>query len=331
MTDAIRQLKEYVTRLERVGEAKTPEEPAALLKWLQDGGLESLKPTLAAYLMETASALAENDEEVPTADQMACAEPLLEGYKPIASLGAGVFGDVYALQKETKAGPLADRVLKISSVYSETLENQPDWPEGKMGEVAGKLGIGPVVYAHTICEETAYIVMQRLSGPTLDKAYPYKPEWIKAALTLYYNLAIQAGISQADLKASNLIFDGERLYLADYGIAEYSEKYTEWGQADVGPHLKLMAVQLIDSLTVRAEHFECADYWAKDNITSRTALWVELNKAAAEWLATFFPDLQLGWPPTRIDRDFLDVTNPAVQDIIKIRQAQGDLTKRDNL
>ncbi|CAH6418379.1 Hypothetical protein POVN_LOCUS139 [uncultured virus] len=55
--EAIQEVRAFVTALEAVNQATSNEEPARLLKWLHDGKFEALKPQLAAYLMERASAL----------------------------------------------------------------------------------------------------------------------------------------------------------------------------------------------------------------------------------------------------------------------------------
>lgn len=97
--------------------------------------------------------------------------------------------------------------------------------ENYASQIADETKIGPRVYSTGICDDYFYIVVQKLSGPSLQEAYPFPVKYINRALNLYFTF-LKNGLVQNDFHAGNLILDTidkkkekeqQRLYLIDYG------------------------------------------------------------------------------------------------------------------
>ncbi len=154
---------------------------------------------------------------------LSCVVKEIAPWYPSRILGAGGQGVVFEVCKKHNE---CVAVVKISQKLLPKSQSEPQSNEGFIASKAGKLGIGPIIYQWGRCKNktkqnvvTDFIVMEKLSGPTLEASYPYKSEDIIAALNLYYNLLVNHNILHRDFKASNLMFNENRLYLIDYGVA----------------------------------------------------------------------------------------------------------------
>ena len=213
---------------------------------------------------------------------------------------------------KTKSPP---RLVKCSWRLGDHAKPQPDG-EGHVAWLAGKLGIGPEVYAYGLHAQDGvvyeYIVFQRLSGPTLDGEYPYNPEHIKQALNLYYTLLRQTSIIHGDIKADNLMLDTQsflRLYLIDYGIARILKIAQTWTQQQYAECMGAVAERLIKTLTTRSRQYNTVDHWLQDTVANRTRVFMSLITAAEEWLQATFPGCTVRVIPPHDVKD-LDLTVP---------------------
>ncbi|CAH6418295.1 Hypothetical protein POVN_LOCUS68 [uncultured virus] len=265
-----------------------------LMKALDDGVLENAKAEIEEYIEHR---MIEISPPI-TGETAACALPLIKGYNVGKMLGEGAMGKVYQLT-DAKSGTVSDRLLKVAH-----LENSNDkevLDEAKLATVAGELKIGPQVYGYTGCKvnrrrytHVSHTVMQKLSGPELYNVYPYKGVHIEATLTQYYNLFVQTGILQNDLKGDNVMFDGDQLYLIDFGIAYVVKDKEKWFPERLGEHMKLAAQTLLDGLTIGSMGYIGRNVpWKNDTLSGRTRVWLELKDAAEKWLHNTFPALKL--------------------------------------
>ncbi|CAH6418975.1 Hypothetical protein POVN_LOCUS701 [uncultured virus] len=289
---------ELAERLKKLSSKEaSASEAKALLQWLRSDGLKSIRPGLEAFLEAKSEVKASSDQF--DAKTFQCVGGILEGWSMGKLLGAGTMGEVFELIKK---GETSDRVLKRTHYSAAYMKEE--WTEGKMAKIAGDLGIGPKVYGIAICPITEgvfgfegenrvyeYIVMQRLSGPTLVDDYPYKPQGIQDALTLYYNFLVKTGIAQRDPKGSNFMYDNGRLYMTDYGIAKLSTTYPTWTRAAFAGFMSRQAALLINSMTVKGDEYDAPQTWRDDDKTRRTAIWFALVEAAEAWMLHVFPDV----------------------------------------
>lgn len=91
--------------------------------------------------------------------------------------------------------------------------------------IASGSGVAPPIYRTTKCPSgesktvNEYMIMKKLTGPTLKYKYPYTASDVQHSLDLYYKLLIETHVDQNDFHADNLMYDHHRLYLIDYGLA----------------------------------------------------------------------------------------------------------------
>ncbi len=270
---------------------------AALREWISAGGLESLRPHLEHYLS--------------TYGDLSCAERIYAPYVLKDELGTGNMGIVFELCMPT--GGQCDRVLKTTTYTSGAQK------ESELQSRASDLGIGPYVYKYGICKtvdgDIAYIVSQRLSGGTMADKYPYEPTTIKQALDLYYALLTKAHITQNDLKPTNLMWEGDRLYLIDYGIAEIPFGIETWTQKDYAIHMTVMGTLLVNSCTGASYDYSVPPTWYKDEKTSRTSVLVSLVQAVTEWIMAKFPGLKPHIRTTGYSEDDIDRAVPGADQL----------------
>jgi hypothetical protein len=189
---------------------------------------------------------------------------LLEGYTIGHSLDVHGKGLVYEL---TDAKGISDRILKISSMDLYELDDRDEVTEGIVSWAAGDIDVGPKVYKRRLDtrdeEVTEYIVSERLSGPTMDKVYPYTSTQIKTALTLYHKL-LKEDISGVELIAENILET----------LMRESER-------------------LLNSLTIDKYDDDFGNLWTIDNKKSRDEIRQAITAARDEW---FFENFDVPLP-----------------------------------
>jgi predicted Ser/Thr protein kinase len=150
-------------------------------------------------------------------------------------IDSGTRGSLWALKQDDK------HYLKFTS-SKERDRNQASLEE-YVSQLAGILGIGPPVYFVGKCEGNYYIVMKKLTGPSLISTYPFDSKYVVKALELYYEL-LKAGFDHRDFHAGNLLFDGNKFYLIDYGDAKPIHSKTK----DLKPFMKDAIKSFIENL-----------------------------------------------------------------------------------
>jgi hypothetical protein len=84
---------------------------------------------------------------------------------------------------------------------------------------AADCGVGPMVVDQGMYQGLGFLVLPKLSIQ-LAMQYPYAPENVQKAWSLYTTFYEKTGFSQRDPKAQNFMFDYDgRLYMIDYGNA----------------------------------------------------------------------------------------------------------------
>lgn len=174
-------------------------------------------------------------------------------------IASGTRGSIWTIDNQP------ERALKFTK-NTERDEKKASIEES-IAQYAASLGIGPPISSVSICQGHYYIVMKKLSGPSLEELYPFDSSYIDRALDLYYKL-LQNGVIQNDFHAGNLILDGKRLYLIDYGDASFlSEK----------PDFKMHMEEAIDSLLGNLYNF-----------TDDNDPILEYQQVAKTWIKTRF-------------------------------------------
>ncbi|CAH6418457.1 Hypothetical protein POVN_LOCUS179 [uncultured virus] len=262
--EALNTLRELVERLDAVIKSRVPLQDAVALKaWLDEGGLGLLTTPLTNIVSRRLPALT-------TEEQVDCTKELLDGWVPGRILG----NNVYEL---TKVGKPADRVLKVvTDVHTASMM------EAKVATTAGNLGIGPAVYGGVLCGTTYYMVMQRLSGPTLNERI-LTVEDVTQVLALYYRLMTEARIMHLDLHRDNIMLDGKRLYIIDYGIVD---ELSEEEAADVKVLTQRLHHEAISLISDLANPYGDE---TPEGIHERTLKWLEYTKFFENWLEQHFP------------------------------------------
>ncbi|CAH6418692.1 Hypothetical protein POVN_LOCUS411 [uncultured virus] len=282
-------LRNVADYLEAVATKRKQEDAEKLLQWVTAGGFESFVEPVTQYLqqeLETLAVIKEQVERKPIlkvfdAFTLECLNTLLGEWEVDTEIGSGEYGTVYSLSSSTEE----KRALKTIRVTGgkKVVEN-----EIKIARLAGELGVGPKIYDATFCQgegvTTAYIVMQRLSGPQLTQVYPYTADQLMAAMDLYYAFYQQTGYLQNDLTSRNVVYDGDRLYILDYGRADVPTFKFGYG---VSHYMDSAAGMLIGTLTDEAND---DNPWLKDDIKSRSLVFLTLLKARTAWLTKTFPD-----------------------------------------
>jgi hypothetical protein len=196
--------------------------------------------------------------------------PFLDYHVPTCRIGTGSMGEVL----DVGDGKVVKKLQYVLEAG-----------EGKIAEIAGKAGIGPIVYKYN----DTMILMQKLIGPTLAEKYPYRGEDITLALDLYYKLLTEYGIAQKDLKGQNLMFGCLtcKLYLLDYGIAESKVP------ANIPLHMISMAKLLVESLTTRASTYGGDSFWNDPDVASQSSSFIVVENAASAWIQRKFPGHKL--------------------------------------
>ena len=258
--DAVKLLRDLANELESVKDLK---EIDSLLRQMHGGYPTRITDSVINYLRFKMPAN--------------CLGIILGNWKIGKLLGSGSTSEVYEIEGES-----TKRALKITEITNKYTEIN----EAQFAEKAGSLGIGPTVYTHQLCNDrdgtyVSYIVTEQLSGPTLDKTYPYVPEHIKQSLTLYHKLLLN-DIQQNDLNAGNIMLGNGRLYIIDYGAASNRDTSETL--------INLMVdqiIHLIDSIT--SLMFDVEKISANE-CKERTLIWLALVEACKNWLLNNFPE-----------------------------------------
>jgi predicted Ser/Thr protein kinase len=196
-------------------------------------------------------------------------------------LAEGFQGSVYeACNRQGKC----ESVIKVSSLLNQDSVSE----EATFAKEAEEIGVGPKLKLVTRCQNAAtkkwseFIVMQRLSGPLLQDALPYKEVDIEDALDLYYKLLKEKKIAQNDLKGSNLMFDKGRLYLIDYGIAS-TMRIQGW--KNFYNHMIRIATLFFKTLLGQGGEYA---YWFR-SLDEKAEAWITVVEAINHWLTITFP------------------------------------------
>lgn len=207
-----------------------------------------------------------------------CVDEILDGWTVGEFIGSGAAASTFLL---TKAGTEEKRVLREA-------------PHGKMEQdaelaiEAGELGIGPKVYGALICPvkrsiypSPLYMVSHYLPGPSLYDALPFDQDYLRDALTLYYDLLTRGGIAQGDLAVSNLKFDGDRLYLYDYDNSKRLEAKELLARGDT----RVLTDEMIEAAMVLLDSISRADF----KHAEREKILALYNDTINKWMADTFP------------------------------------------
>ncbi|CAH6418667.1 Hypothetical protein POVN_LOCUS386 [uncultured virus] len=279
---ALTTLRDLVKRLDALVEGGTPSlDAAALYEWLDKDGLHSLKVGLLD--------LVDNYEPILDAATEKCLAEALDGWTPGFSVDEG-----RKLYELSKPGEPSTRLLKV--------EGEPNREDIRMGmnpateaayaELAARIGVGPTIYGSAICPDKNgarkyYTVMQRLAGPTLAEAKGVKIADLIAAVTLYYRLLTEAGVEQHDFHTGNVMFDGNRLYIIDYGMAGQITAEEARDPQTISNKVRKAAAILIDSTLPVYLNVE-------KNEREVTERWLEANYEVEALLAKLLPDISSG-------------------------------------
>lgn len=227
----------------------------------------------------------------------------LDGIIPGPLLDAGTQGTIYELTNTT--------ILK-RTCYDEDYVDNPTFRRGdvatiaevELGTRAGELGVGPRIHRSMVIlgdipeDDAIYIIMDRLSGPTLEVMYPPTPEMLVAILNLFLVL-IENGIDQHDATLSNLMFDQGRLYVIDYGRAEPLRQ----NGADYFSRFIEVKIRAITVLSDQPQ-------WNADTFHNRACIFVDLMEAGQAWLDQHFPGTLIGSRFLKVDEEtFGDCVN----------------------
>ncbi len=210
-----------------------------------------------------------------------CALEKLKPYVPKKYLNRGYMGSIYEACKVGNSWSADDcnYVIKVTQMYKTR-------DEIKYTELAAEHGIGPKVFGSVSCKNNdemfEFIVMEKLSGPSLEAAYPYKREDVHSALKLYWDFYQKANIFQNDPKAENFMFtirDGiQKLVMIDYGIATPGDK-TPY------EHMRKIAIFLFRSLV--------GPRWYKDkDLIQKAEVWKNVANGVKDFFDDHFPDRQ---------------------------------------
>ncbi|CAH6418561.1 Hypothetical protein POVN_LOCUS279 [uncultured virus] len=291
--ESVRTFIELGTRFEALVDGEDPTEAKQLLEWVRAEGLQTLKLGLEAFLAEKSKPLGllnipalhkaqAKKELVPIEPgDEACVAPILKGWTVGKHIDAGAYElDRMPTNHETTE---EKRVLKVIR------SNEDIGDEIKHTQIASTLGIGPYLNGSVECKGengvTRYMVLDFLTGPLLIDVYFKNADYVKTALSLYYDLAVQGGIFHGDLHGYNVMFNGARMYLVDFGYANpvtgtlKDELYSEMFEA---------ADELVTSLL--NHHKSKTAIRTLTDIKERTRRWLMVNKAAHEWLQKTFPE-----------------------------------------
>lgn len=213
----------------------------------------------------------------------------LGGVMPGPILDAGTGGTIYELTETT--------ILK-SSHYVGPVEFAWNDIKGSdeviLGVKAWRLGVGPKIHRATILKgptsnnDLLCIVMQRLSGPTLELIYPPTASILSNILDLCYVL-IRNGIEQNDIKPDNLMFDQGRLYIIDYGCAVvfYPHDLAEYFSSFIPERIELLTSE--------------TDWWDTASPQDRSRIFLDLIHGGQAWLDEHFPGTLVGPSTLKVD------------------------------
>lgn len=187
----------------------------------------------------------------------------------------GSFGKVYIVGD----GVNNDRILKVQSWGLYSFEE-----EAKFARKAHKLGVGPEIYSNGNCRDidgtkTKYIYMQRLNGGTFRDNFPYTSDQFRDALDVYYKL-YQNGIDQNDFYTSNLMYNDDKLYMIDYGLAKYVDNEKPYG------HLRGKATKLCKSVLMGNN-----DKWNDVSSSEKEEIIRDSLSGVNSWLHDKFPEI----------------------------------------
>jgi serine/threonine-protein kinase len=154
-------------------------------------------------------------------------------YKVLGELGRGTMGSVYRCQ-----GPRGEVAVKVlhPHIASDPRLAALFVSEGRAASQANDPGIVAVYDFGTLGDGRAYLVMELVSGETLEKALapgPFTPRRAVRVVRAISN-ALQAahvrGVIHRDLKPANVFLLGDAVKIADFGAAK-----VQWlGSAEEG-------------------------------------------------------------------------------------------------
>lgn len=170
----------------------------------------------AATLLRTSSARLEIPRET------------FRGFELLMQLGQGGMGQVF-LAREESLGRLVSLKVLDPHRLSDTRARERFLQEARM---VASLNHSAIVPIHAVLEsgDRVILVMKWLTGPSLDqRSEPLEPmrcAAIGVEIAEALHEAHLAGIVHRDVKPANIVMDGDRPYLIDFGLAKGQDQPT---------------------------------------------------------------------------------------------------------
>lgn len=258
--------------------------------------------------------------------QFSCAtRALTPEWVLVKKVGTGASGTVYQACNTTQEKNACEYVVKLQMGLKELQSNNEFKSEATINEYLGKLGLAPKVYAFGACEKTRpddwevqYIVMQRLSGPSMYEkpGSTWTAEDIDMMLDLYYKILDETGIAHNDNHFSNYMFDNGKLYLIDFGRARMSQtsKFSEMLSAVLywKHYLPFKIFQRFEPTLITER--------TNDHLTEKQDKYFELQLAMFRWLQRHFPTEF----KTFFNKEWLSYHSPLFYNVDLLRGEQYD-------
>lgn len=261
-----------------------------------------------------------------------CLQDLLGDAIPTRLIGSGTQGEVYELFTSGEHLFTKNRILKRTGYNEEYTRSLVFRKRGSgvidevnevtLGIIAGQLGIGPIVHSAKICpdaktgEDKVFLITDQLSGPSLKEKYPPTAEDLTSALNLI-DVLYKYGIDHGDLTSSNIMYDGDQLYLIDYGAA----RPVHLSPAKLARQMMKQTGLLIRELTTEAQG---NSGWSSATNLERATIFLTLVAAGQHWLKQRYPQVTLRDFGTslyglniRVD-EFGEITNWVVQQFFEL-------------
>jgi hypothetical protein len=138
------------------------------------------------------------DIDASELDHYACAKEKFGSYwlgKYLGTMGEFQKFEVVNLKMDTIDD---SKIFLISEIL-------PDESAMHAATVASEKGISPTLFEQLICGDRYFMLMSKMSGPSLKNTYPYNVEDIKQCLSLYYDLILFDNIDQNALLVENFL------------------------------------------------------------------------------------------------------------------------------
>ena len=176
-------------------------------------------------------------------------------FRILGRLGSGGMGQVFVARQEPLGRPVALKILD-AAVSRDDVARRRFEREAKIAASLDHPGIVPI---HAAGEDDGrfWIAMKWLTGPGLDElGLPLEAEEaarIGENVALALDEAHLAGVVHRDVKPSNVIFDGDRPVLVDFGLARGFDQTTLTRSGFLPGTLRYMAPELFSRRTAQAD------------------------------------------------------------------------------